>query len=146
MAWRRPGDKSLSEPMMVSLLAHIYASLNELITYILQYSFVGTKVNQWHNPVNPPRRVDITHTRPWQTMANHGQATSHYLNQWWLVYWRIYASLNELIAYILQYSFVGTKVNQWHNPVNPPRRVDITLTRPWQTMARRQAIIWTNDG
>ena len=28
------------------------------------------------------------------------QATSHYLNQWWLVYWRIYASLglNELMA------------------------------------------------
>ena len=27
-----------------------------------------------------------------------GQAASHYLNQWWLVYWRIYASLglNEL--------------------------------------------------
>ena len=27
-----------------------------------------------------------------------GQATSHYLNQWWLVYWRIYTSLglNEL--------------------------------------------------
>ena len=29
-----------------------------------------------------------------------GQATSHYLNQWWLIYWRIYASLglNELIV------------------------------------------------
>ena len=29
------------------------------------------------------------------------QATSHYLNQWWLVYWRIYASLglNELKTY-----------------------------------------------
>ena len=29
------------------------------------------------------------------------QATSHYLNQWWFVYWRIYAllSLNELIAW-----------------------------------------------
>ena len=29
------------------------------------------------------------------------QATSHYLNQWWLVYWRIYASLglNELNIY-----------------------------------------------
>ena len=23
-----------------------------------------------------------------------GQATSHYLNQWWLIYWHIYASLN----------------------------------------------------
>ena len=36
MAWRRPGDKPLSEPMVVSLLMHIYASLclnhvNELI-------------------------------------------------------------------------------------------------------------------
>ena len=32
MAWRRPGNKPLSEPMMVSLLTHIYASLglNEL--------------------------------------------------------------------------------------------------------------------
>ena len=27
MAWRRPGDKQLSEPMVVSLLTHIYASL-----------------------------------------------------------------------------------------------------------------------
>ena len=34
MAWRRPGDKPLSEPVMVSLLTHIYASLclNELTT------------------------------------------------------------------------------------------------------------------
>ena len=32
MAWRRPGDKPLSEPMMVILSTHIYASLglNEL--------------------------------------------------------------------------------------------------------------------
>ena len=32
MAWHRPGNKPLSEPMMVSLLTHIYASLglNEL--------------------------------------------------------------------------------------------------------------------
>ena len=32
MAWRRPGDKSLYEPIVVSLLTHIYASLglNEL--------------------------------------------------------------------------------------------------------------------
>ena len=34
-----------------------------------------------------------------QIMAYADQATSHYLNQWWLVYWRIHASLglNELI-------------------------------------------------
>ena len=34
------------------------------------------------------------HWLRWQLSA--GQATSHYLNQWWLVYWRINASLNEL--------------------------------------------------
>ena len=34
-----------------------------------------------------------------EVMAGAGQATSHSLNQWWLAYWRIYASLghNELI-------------------------------------------------
>ena len=39
------------------------------------------------------------------------QATSHYLNQWWLVYWRIYASLglNELT--LLHDSKMGPR---WH--------------------------------
>ena len=36
----------------------------------------------------------------WPRDIGTDQATSHYLNQWWLVYWRIYASLvlNELSA------------------------------------------------
>ena len=35
------------------------------------------------------------------------QATSHYLNQWWLVYWRIYASLglNELKMDVLLFLY-----------------------------------------
>ena len=38
-----------------------------------------------------------------QIMAWRRQATSHYLNQWWLVYWRIYASLglNDLTRTII---------------------------------------------
>ena len=28
MAWHRPGDKPLFEPMIVSLLTHLYASLS----------------------------------------------------------------------------------------------------------------------
>ena len=31
MAWRRPGDKPLSEPMRVSLLTHIYVIRHQLI-------------------------------------------------------------------------------------------------------------------
>ena len=39
-----------------------------------------------------------------QIMAWCWQATNHYLNQWWLVYWRIYAllGLNELTLLVLR--------------------------------------------
>ena len=44
-------------------------------------------------------RVQLTIYQHWfRWWLGADQATSHYLNQWWLVYWRIYASLglNEL--------------------------------------------------
>ena len=36
MAWRRPGDKPLSEPMMVSLPTHICVTRPQWVNYILQ--------------------------------------------------------------------------------------------------------------
>ena len=45
-------------------------------------------------------RVQLTIFQHWfRQWLGAGQATSHYLNQWWLVYWDIYASLglNELM-------------------------------------------------
>ena len=44
MAWRRPGDKPLSEPMMVSLLTHI--CLNELTTYTYTVKTFGLLLDQ----------------------------------------------------------------------------------------------------
>ena len=47
-------------------------------------------------------RVELTISQHWfRYRLGAGQATSHYLNQWWLVYWRIYASLslNELTCH-----------------------------------------------
>ena len=44
-------------------------------------------------------RFELTIFQHWfRWWLDAGQATSHYLSQWWLVYWRIYAShgLNEL--------------------------------------------------
>ena len=44
-------------------------------------------------------RVQLTTIQHWfRQWLGAGQATSHYLNQWWLDHWRIYASigLNEL--------------------------------------------------
>ena len=64
------------------------------------------------------------------------QATSHYLNQWWLVYWRIYASLglNELMGKQLTslYNMIYRRyADVWSHPghylVHPP-------TPPWTWM------------
>ena len=52
-------------------------------------------------------RFELTIFQHWfRQWLGTDQATKHYLNQWWLVYWCIYASLglNELnVVYILQY-------------------------------------------
>ena len=68
-------------------------------------------------------RVQITiiqHCFRWWLGA--GQATSHYLNQWWLVYWRIYASLglndlttpNSIHRFKFRVSFQVTWQNLFH--------------------------------
>ena len=49
-------------------------------------------------------RVQLTIFQHWfRYWLGAVQATSHYLNQWWLIYWRIYASLglNELSSVVL---------------------------------------------
>ena len=58
-------------------------------------------------------RFQLTIFQHWFRLAD--QATSHYLNQWWIVYWRIYASLglNELKVFLdPAESFPGTKTHR----------------------------------
>ena len=58
MAWRRPGDKPLSGPMMVRLLPHIYAllGLNEL-------TLIKAIDDTW-------RRKGPRHQRPWYWLSS----------------------------------------------------------------------------
>ena len=70
-------------------------------------------------------RVKITIFQHWfRWWLGAGQATSHYLNQWWLVYWRIYAlplatllTLNELkctTGYLQSsYQLIPSMENPW---------------------------------
>ena len=51
-------------------------------------------------------RVQLTLFQHWfRWWLGAGQATSHYLNQWWIVHWRINASLglNELIRCLMRH-------------------------------------------
>ena len=58
--------------------------------------------------------VQLTISQHWLGLwLGADQATSHYLKQWWLVYWRIYASLglNELIK---MYIIIGrNQLTHW---------------------------------
>ena len=89
------------------------------------------------------------------------QATSHYLNQWWLDYRRIYASLglNELM-YIILFSCISLSLR-------PPKIINLTYLFTWTDCglvthylpvieldqhsfgqrpgSRRQTITWKND-
>ena len=78
MAWCRPGDKPLSEPMMVSLLTHIYASLslNELTFLVLR-----------------PRYSGRTRSILWLLMPWLLASPGHQQPRYWR--WRIKGSLNS---------------------------------------------------
>ena len=101
------------------------------------------------------------------------QATSHYLNQWWLVYWRIYASLglNELTwglasIYIVHHGRVGSvglcdlkilhpwrrlkkgvKILQWPPPPPPPpaRKRGQYSTSVWKVYKKRGSKFYKSE-
>ena len=61
MAWRRPGDKPLSEPMMVNLLTHICVTRPQRVKELRNFSSVSRQ-----GLVNP--------TYAWSSMARHPQS------------------------------------------------------------------------
>ena len=77
MAWRCPGDKPLSEPMMVSLPKHLCITLANIFQ---------TTVS---NALSSMKMFEFWLRFQWSLFP----MLSHYLNQWWLVYKSIYASL-----------------------------------------------------
>ena len=60
MSWRRPGDKPLSEPMMVSLLTQIWVTRPQWVNVILAVSrwckgYSQYRIRQvWFKPANSP--------------------------------------------------------------------------------------------
>ena len=48
-AWRRPGDKQLSEPMMLSLLTHIYVTWPEWVKPLLKSISSSIRHNRQNN-------------------------------------------------------------------------------------------------
>ena len=49
MAWRRPGDMPLPEPMMVTLLTHIYVTRPQWVNMLIIFTHFGSNANNEHN-------------------------------------------------------------------------------------------------
>ena len=113
MAWRRPGAKPLSEPMMVNLLTHICVTRSQWVNtmrlrqkgshfaddifkciFLNENVWISIKVSLKFLPKGPiPNIPPLVQIMAWRRPGNkHG-----YLNQWWLDYRGIYAllGLNE---------------------------------------------------
>ena len=99
MAWRRPGDKPLSEPIMVSLLTHICVSRPQWVNSLSpgrsecdsKYGIfnlvllIGIFRSSHDNALGwMPQDLTDDKSTLVQVMAWCFQATSHYLDQCWL--------------------------------------------------------------
>ena len=75
MAWRRPGDKPLSEPMMARLLTHIYVTrpqwVSMLCTYILKCITISWKLVLLKDTWDSISRVTSYLSLRWTDVMNH---------------------------------------------------------------------------
>ena len=150
MAWCQTGDKPLSEPMSAQFTVHVCVTWPQWVNTLRQRTngrhfadnifkciFINEnvrillKISLKFVPKVPINNIPALFS--WWLGAD--QATSHYLNQWWLVYWRIYASLglNELTHWgrVTHICVCKLTTIDSDNGLSP---------------GRRQAIIWTNAG
>ena len=83
------------------LIGPLGTNFNEILTHWGRDKMDAISQTTFSNPFSSMKMHELRLRFHWSLFA-----TSHYLNQWWLVCWRIYASLglNELIE-ILTFSF-----------------------------------------
>ena len=81
MAWRHPGDKPLSEPMMVSLLAHICVTRPQWVNTSLEITFLKLLPHPLiANELTPCSIVKYF----WQTLSHFAVVTNIIFLQWLL--------------------------------------------------------------
>ena len=99
MAWRRPGNKPLSEAMIVSLLTHICVTRPQWVKELDQHYrsccliYDETNVDDWTKIHSLWLNDTIWQHSSWSTlvqvMACCLMVPSHYLNQCWLIFSKV---------------------------------------------------------
>ena len=74
MAWRRPGDKPLSEPMMVNLLTHIWVTRPQWGKRYFDGAIWNYTCNPvWCRNINTLEYIDFVEIQWWCMMTIHSQ-------------------------------------------------------------------------
>ena len=105
--WHLYNINILFRPQAVAMSPHYPRRKRVSTTWLIHDWFTNTdfpKTNRKHKLTHKFHwslflRIELTIFKHWcRWRLGAGQATNHYFNQWWLVKWRIYASLglNEL--------------------------------------------------
>ena len=110
MAWRRPGDKPLSEPMMVSLLTLICVTRRQCVNfYLLQRSHLWLRPHEIYElwSKNPHRNIvrqslENTHCQPFNFIFFY-KYTQSPLTHWFL-------QIKAVIIYNFEF-----KITKWNN-------------------------------
>ena len=94
-------DHKSTEPSKIKWTHWVWDKMDPISQMTFSNAFSWMKIHEFRVRFhwNLFLRIELTILQHWfRKWLGAGQATSHYLNQWWLVYWRIYASLglNEL--------------------------------------------------
>ena len=117
MAWRRPGDKSLSEPMMVSLLAHTCVTRPQWVkqTWMKSKGVLSSFELQWLGPLIYQYMRQWTNHHWLRKWLVAWPTPTHYLDQCWdIVNWTL---RNKLQWNLNRNSHIFIQENAFENVV-----------------------------
>ena len=120
MAWRRPGDKPLIKPMVVSLPTHIYVTRPRWVNIIVNQFRIGIGIWIW-SVLTEQMAVTMS-----QTFKTHFQTThddvikwKHFLRDWPFVrgiHWSPVTSPHKgQWRGALMFSSICARINDWAN-------------------------------
>ena len=173
MAWRRPGDKPLSEPMMVSLPTHICVARPQWVNSLAPgrpgchfktaifnlVLLIGIFISSNDNPLRW-MSWDLTNKSTLvQVMAWCRQATSHYLSQCWPSSMLPYGVTRPQCVNTLRlrwngrhfadniFKFIVVFCFRYHWILLQMIQLTVNIgSDNGLVLNRRQAIIWTDNG
>ena len=118
MAWRRPGDKPLSESIMVSLLTHICVTRPQWVNSTLSFSFSV-----------PTHKVN---TIPADALSPGHQKLWYHPNETFPV-----------CLMVIFWEYSGNSEKCWENLLSP--RADTGTTIVWSFPREKSASVWSDN-